>query len=61
MSINEVRALENLNPIPDGDEHLRPLNLAPVGTELPPSAPVSKDKPSQSDEPTAPDLKLVKK
>lgn len=30
MNPNEVRALENMNPIPDGDKYLRPLNLAPL-------------------------------
>ena len=32
-SINEVRSLEGLAPIPDGDVHYTPLNLAPVGTQ----------------------------
>ena len=32
-SINEVRALEGLPPIENGDEHYTPLNLAPVGTQ----------------------------
>tara|TARA_Y100000401_G_scaffold117135_1_gene124819 strand:- start:932 stop:2140 length:1209 start_codon:yes stop_codon:yes gene_type:complete len=32
-SINEVRALEGLPPIEDGDTHYVPLNLAPVGVE----------------------------
>ena len=30
-SINEVRSLEGLPPIADGDAHYVPLNLAPVG------------------------------
>ena len=37
LSVNEVRALENLPPIPGGDAHLEPLNMAPVGT--PPAQP----------------------
>lgn len=34
-SINEVRSLEGMAPLPDGlgDEHYVPLNLAPVGSE----------------------------
>ncbi len=32
-SINEVRSLEGLPPIADGDTHYVPLNLAPVGVE----------------------------
>jgi HK97 family phage portal protein len=35
MSINEIRQLENLPPIPGGDAHLQPLNMAPVGTPPP--------------------------
>lgn len=32
MSRNEVRNLENLNPVDGLDEHLQPLNMAPVGS-----------------------------
>jgi HK97 family phage portal protein len=37
LSIDEVRGYENLPALPDGKgaEHYRPLNLAPVGQELP--------------------------
>jgi hypothetical protein len=30
MSVNEIRRLENLNPIPGGDVYLTPLNMGPV-------------------------------
>jgi HK97 family phage portal protein len=30
LSANEIRALENLNPIPDGDKYLSPLNMVPA-------------------------------
>jgi HK97 family phage portal protein len=30
LSANEIRALENLNPIPDGDKYLTPLNMVPA-------------------------------
>ena len=33
LSPNEVRRLENMNPIPNGDEYRSPLNMAPLGTE----------------------------
>ena len=33
LSINEVRKRENLNSIPNGDEHLIPLNLASLDSE----------------------------
>jgi HK97 family phage portal protein len=36
LSVNDIRRMENLNPIgPDGDEYLRPLNMVPVGTADP--------------------------
>ncbi len=31
LSPNEVRAIENMNPIPGGDAHLQPLNMVPMG------------------------------
>lgn len=36
MSVNEIRARENLNPIPDGDVYLQPLNMIEAGQ--PPAA-----------------------
>ena len=33
MSINEVRRKENLNAIPDGDEHLVPMNMTNLDTD----------------------------
>jgi HK97 family phage portal protein len=33
MSPNDVRALEDLNPIPDGDIYLQPVNMVPLGWE----------------------------
>ena len=30
LSINEVRARENLNPIPGGDQHWFPMNFQPI-------------------------------
>ncbi|MDP8928665.1 MAG: phage portal protein [Actinomycetota bacterium] len=31
MSVNEIRALEDRNPIADGDNYLQPLNMGPLG------------------------------
>lgn len=31
LSINDVRALENLNPVEGGDDYMQPLNMVPVG------------------------------
>lgn len=33
MSVNEIRALEDLNPVKDGDSYLQPLNMGPLGGE----------------------------
>lgn len=31
MSVNEIRALENMNPTPAGDIYITPMNMAPAG------------------------------
>lgn len=33
LSSNDIRALEDMNPIEGGDEYLQPLNMAPVGSQ----------------------------
>ena len=35
MNNNEIRARENMNPIPEGDIYLQPLNMIEAGTEPP--------------------------
>jgi HK97 family phage portal protein len=35
FSVNDIRRKENENPIENGDEYLRPLNMVPVGTPGP--------------------------
>lgn len=35
LSANDVRRLENLNPIPNGDLYLQPMNYIEAGTEMP--------------------------
>lgn len=35
LSANDVRRLENMNPIPGGDGYLQPLNMAPLGSAPP--------------------------
>jgi len=32
LSVNEIRKLENMNPIAGGDAYLQPLNMAPAGS-----------------------------
>lgn len=39
LSVNEVRELEDRNPVEGGDQHLRPLNLAPLNEAPPAEAP----------------------
>lgn len=31
MSVNEIRALEDLNPVANGDTYIQPLNMGPLG------------------------------
>lgn len=37
LSINDIRRLENLPPVKNGNDYLAPLNMAPVGTKQEPS------------------------
>lgn len=41
LSVNEIRALENLEPIPGGEVFLQPLNMQPLNAPMGPSAPSS--------------------
>lgn len=41
LSVNEIRDLEELNPIPGGDVHMAPLNMAPLGAQPAPAAPAA--------------------
>lgn len=38
LSVNDIRALENMNPVAGGDEYLVPLNMTPAGTLQQPNA-----------------------
>lgn len=38
LSINDIRRLEDMNPIEDGDTYLEPLNMKPVGEPWPDKA-----------------------
>jgi HK97 family phage portal protein len=33
LSVNDIRRLENLNPVDDGDIYLEPMNMVPAGTD----------------------------
>jgi HK97 family phage portal protein len=34
MSVNDIRAIENMEPVADGDIYLSPLNMQPLGAQL---------------------------
>lgn len=34
LSVNDIRRLENMNPVDDGDIYLQPLNMVPAGTDV---------------------------
>jgi HK97 family phage portal protein len=38
LSVNDIRKLENMNPIRNGDAYLQPLNMVPAGSAPPPEA-----------------------
>lgn len=33
QSVNEIRALEDLSPVPGGDTYIQPLNMGPLGSD----------------------------
>jgi HK97 family phage portal protein len=37
LSVNEIRSLENLNPVDGGDQYIQPLNMATVGEDVEPA------------------------
>lgn len=49
LSANDIRDLEDMPPIPDGDVYLMPMNMAPLGTE-PDDQDPGDDPPADDDE-----------
>jgi len=45
MSVNDIRRLENMNAVEDGDEYLSPLNMVPAG-ERPAPQPATEEVPA---------------
>ena len=41
LSVNEIRAMENLEPIPGGEVFLQPLNMQPLNAPAGPSSPTN--------------------
>lgn len=54
LSVNEVRQLDDRNPIPEGDQHLRPSNLQPLAAALALLGGASQAPPSADPQPPAP-------
>jgi len=50
FSANDIRALEDLGPIPNGDSYLQPLNMAPLGTTPQPDQPARQPDDQDDDE-----------
>lgn len=48
LSANDVRELENMNPVPGGDAYLTPLNMVPSGGEPPRSGPAPRMRSTES-------------
>ena len=61
LTRNEVRELEDLNPLENLDEPLQPLNMAVAGQEPPPTEPPPADMPPPEEEPPAAEPKKKKK
>lgn len=49
FSVNDIRELEDMNPVEDGDERYRPLNMAPLWQEVPLKVAQSQPKESAED------------
>lgn len=50
LSPNDILEMENRNPIPDGDEYLRPLNMVPAGTPIEGLADEGRSRPERREE-----------
>lgn len=48
LSINDIRQLEDMNPIEHGDEYLTPLNMAVVGEPRPDMTPAGNEPPADN-------------
>ena len=57
LSVNEVRALEQLEPIPNGDQYMTPMNMQPLGVQpgavAPPSDPSTVEQPIEDGSPSS--------
>lgn len=57
LSVNEVRALEQLEPIQGGDQYMTPMNMQPLGVQpgaiAPPSSPATVEQPVEDGSPSS--------
>jgi HK97 family phage portal protein len=51
LSVNDIRALEDMNPVEGGDTYLEPVNMRPLGSgeEMPVTAPAALPRPPEDD------------
>ena len=57
LSVNEIRKLENMNPIEGGDAFLEPLNMTPVGADPKPDPDDDDDKDDDDREATVTEIR----
>lgn len=50
LSANDIRQMEDMNPIPDGDDYLVPLNMIAAGETKPDDGPTTKDNGDNEDD-----------
>jgi len=68
LSVNEVRALEQLEPVDGGDTYMMPMNMMPMGTQpgpvAPASSPATTEQPAEDGSPSsngapAPEIRAI--
>ena len=62
LSVNEIRAFENLNPVEEGDSYLQPMNMTELGAEPPEpkeSVPAAPEETDTAEEAASKKLKVI--
>ena len=49
LSVNDIRSLENMNPVAEGDGYMQPMNMIELGAKPEPE-PVAQDSPITDEE-----------
>jgi HK97 family phage portal protein len=50
LSVNDVRRLEDMPPVPDGDAYMEPLNMVPLGTDRTPEPAPTEPPPNDAED-----------